>query len=216
MGVVLLPGTAFVELAAHAGTVVGCARVAELTLQAPLVLAGDAAVAVQVRVGVADEHGLRTLTVHSRRAARHTEFDVDDRSWVCHAQGVVDGGDVAPVMDWARVWPPVGAQPVAVEDAYDQFAATGFEYGPVFQGLRAVWRRGQEVFAEVALPDEVSDQAARFGMHPALLDAALHTVLATGIGLDEQSQHQTRLPFTWNAVQTYTPGATALRVRITA
>ena len=135
-------------------------------------------------------HGLRTLTVHSRRAARHTEFDVDDRSWVCHAQGVVDGGDVAPVMDWARVWPPVGAQPVAVEDAYDQFAATGFEYGPVFQGLRAVWRRGQEVFAEVALPDEVSDQAARFGMHPALLDAALHTVLAAGMRLADD--HSTR------------------------
>ncbi len=38
-----------------------------------------------------------------------------------------------------------------------------------------MWRRGEEIFAEVALPDEQREEAARFGLHPALLDAALHT-----------------------------------------
>ena len=47
-----------------------------------------------------------------------------------------------------------------MDDAYDRFAVRGFEYGPVFQGLQAVWRRGQEVFAEVAVArSDRADQA---------------------------------------------------------
>jgi hypothetical protein len=40
--------------------------------------------------------------------------------------------------------------------------------------LRAAWQRGDELFAEVALPH--ADDRARdgFDLHPALLDAALH------------------------------------------
>ncbi|WP_159073754.1 type I polyketide synthase, partial [Streptomyces sp. RTd22] len=45
-GSVLVPGTAFVELAVQAGDQVGCDRVEELTLQAPLVLPEDGAVQV--------------------------------------------------------------------------------------------------------------------------------------------------------------------------
>ena len=82
MGVVLLPGTAFVELAAHAGAVVGCERVEELTLQAPLVLAGDAAVVVQVRVEAPDERGARGLAVYSRGQD-------DGASWVRRGCGCV-------------------------------------------------------------------------------------------------------------------------------
>ena len=37
---------------------------------------------------------------------------------------------------------------------YERLAERGFAYGPVFRGLRAVWRRGDEVFAEVGLPEE--------------------------------------------------------------
>ena len=35
----------------------------------------------------------------------------------------------------------------------------GFEYGPAFQGLRAAWRRGEELFAEVELSSEQRDGA---------------------------------------------------------
>ncbi len=47
-GVVLLPGTAFVELALWAGEEVGCARLEELVLQAPLVIPETGGVALQV------------------------------------------------------------------------------------------------------------------------------------------------------------------------
>ena len=97
---------------------------------------------------------------------------------------------------------------MSIVDVYDQAAGLGLEYGPAFQGLRAVWRRGDEVFAEVALADEQHADAAKFGLHPALLDAALHALFP---GSDAQ---QAKLPFGWTAVSLAAGGATALRVRI--
>ncbi|MFG3244897.1 type I polyketide synthase, partial [Streptomyces sp. NPDC048157] len=81
---------------------------------------------------------------------------------------------------------------------------------PVFRGLRRVWRRGDEVFAEVALPEEVADAADAFGLHPALLDAALHAI---GL-LPRADEEGTRLPFAWSGVTLHAVGARALRVRI--
>ncbi|NBH03978.1 polyketide synthase dehydratase domain-containing protein, partial [Amycolatopsis sp. SID8362] len=51
-------------------------------------------------------------------------------------------------------WPPEGARPVDVEGYYDLLAERGFGYGPAFRGLRAVWRRGDQVFAEIELAAE--------------------------------------------------------------
>ena len=51
LGSVVLPGTAFVEMAAWAGRQAGCDLVDELTLEAPLVLPDQGAVRLQVRVG---------------------------------------------------------------------------------------------------------------------------------------------------------------------
>ncbi|MEZ3183279.1 polyketide synthase dehydratase domain-containing protein, partial [Streptomyces pimonensis] len=104
-------------------------------------------------------------------------------------------------------WPPAGAKVVDLDGFYDQAADAGFGYGPVFQGLRAAWRRGDEVFAEVVLPDGVD--AGGFGLHPALLDAALHAAGLTG-GADGTG----RLPFAWSGVRLHASGARVLRVRL--
>ncbi|HZL48136.1 MAG TPA: type I polyketide synthase, partial [Solirubrobacteraceae bacterium] len=58
-GMVLFPGTAFAELGLAAGRHVGCELLEELTLESPLVFAGDAAVRLQVTVEEADESGAR-------------------------------------------------------------------------------------------------------------------------------------------------------------
>src|SRR4029077_6521863 len=96
---------------------------------------------------------------------------------------------------------------------YEALADRGYGYGPAFRGLRAAWRRGDEVFAEVALPADAAAEAAAFGIHPALLDAALHVAgLAGGDGAKEPSD--ARLPFTWNGVSLRAAGASSLRVRL--
>ncbi|WP_410641659.1 type I polyketide synthase [Amycolatopsis sp. lyj-346] len=202
---VLLPGTAFVDLALHAGEQAGCPVVEELTLQTPLVLDQDDKVTLQVAVAAADESGRRTVSVYSRAAGD------EDGDWTQHATGVLGAGEPASAESLAE-WPPRDAVAVGVDGFYDRLAELGYGYGPVFRGLRAGWRRGEEIFAEVALPESVDVEG--FGIHPALLDAVLHPMgLATPEG-DEQPGGA-GLPFAWTGVSLTAVGATAVRVRIT-
>ncbi|MFE0952730.1 polyketide synthase dehydratase domain-containing protein, partial [Streptomyces mutabilis] len=197
-GMVLFPATGFLELAVRAGDQVGCGRVQELTLTTPLGLDPKDAVAVQVRVGPPDASGGRPLGIHCRPA----DAD-DDAPWTQHATGVLTPGEhVVPFETPA--WPPAGADPVDLTGFYERT-----EYGPLFQGLRGAWTRGDEVFAELELPDR-TDDAALFGLHPALLTAALHAVEY----VDLKDADQGLLPFSWSGVTLHASGATRLRVRI--
>ncbi|MGP9017961.1 SDR family NAD(P)-dependent oxidoreductase [Streptomyces sp. BR1] len=206
MGNVLLPGTAFVELAIRAGDQVGCDLLEELTLEAPLILAPHAAVRLQIVVGAPDAAGRRTLEVYSS-----DQDATADEPWTRHAGGVLAAGAPAPAFDLAA-WPPPGAEAVGVDGLYEHLGLGGFSYGPVFQGLRAAWLHGDDVYAEVALPDDRQSEAALFGLHPALLDAALH---ATFVQPSPDGDQQGRLPFSWRGVSLHAVGAGALRVRLT-
>ncbi|KQV20058.1 hypothetical protein ASC99_21935 [Kitasatospora sp. Root107] len=205
LGNVLLPGTGFVELAVRAGDQVDCGRVEELTLEAPLILAPGGAVALQVVVGAADAAGTRSVSVYSRPEGGA------DQEWTRHANGVLAPEPTAPEFE-LTAWPPPGATEIDVANAYERLTDRGYGYGPVFQGLKAAWRRGDDVFAEVALPAGSHAEAARFGLHPALLDTAMHVdLLLDGTAGDEGD---TLLPFSWNGVSLHAAGANALRVHI--
>ncbi|MGW5641147.1 acyltransferase domain-containing protein, partial [Streptomyces sp. NPDC003832] len=156
-GTVLLPGTAFVELAIRAGDEVGCGHLTELTLQAPLVLPEQGAVQIQVVVGAADsETGEREVSVHSR-----SEDAEPDASWTWHAEGVLGAEAVPQSATDLTVWPPQDAEAQEVSGFYAAAETAGYGYGPAFQGLRAVWRRGGEVFAEVELGESQRAEATR-------------------------------------------------------
>ncbi|MFF4402836.1 SDR family NAD(P)-dependent oxidoreductase, partial [Streptomyces sp. NPDC001480] len=207
-GTVIVPGAACVDMALLAGAEAGCELLRELTLHAPLVVPESGGVDIQVTVGEHDD-GARTVDIHSRPA----EGAGGDAGapWTHHASGIL-ADEAVPAVGFAEQWPPAGAEPVDVTDHYPALAARGYEYGPAFQGLRAAWRRGDsEVLAEVALDEAQHADAAAFGLHPALLDAALH---AAGL-LDGAGETRLRLPFSWSGVGLHAVGATALRVRIT-
>ncbi|MEV7261909.1 type I polyketide synthase, partial [Streptomyces sp. NPDC093937] len=207
-GTVVVPGTALVELALRAGEEVGCDTVEELTLQTPLVLPETGAVQVQIVVGELDAQNLRPIDVYAR-----IEDETIDAPWTCHATGrIVSGTETSEKAADFAVWPPRDVVPVDIAGFYDAMAGRGFDYGPVFQGLRRVWRRGDEVFAEIALPEETASTAQEFGVHPALLDSALHAAAAAA---DEQVDGA-RVPFSWRRVALYAAGATALRVHLTS
>ncbi|WP_406692005.1 SDR family NAD(P)-dependent oxidoreductase [Saccharopolyspora sp. ID03-671] len=199
MGQALVPGAALVELAIRAGDEVGCERVEELTMAAPLVLPEKTALRLQVAVGSPDEAGRRTIAVYSRP-------EDTDAPWTEHASGVLTSEDPQVEADLGE-WPPAGGEPVSLDGCYDGLADAGFDYGPLFQGLRAAWRRDGEVFAEVALPE--GTETGGFGLHPALLDASLHAAFVAETG------GEAGLPFSWTDVSLHATGATELRVRLT-
>ncbi|GFG64843.1 polyketide synthase [Mycobacterium kubicae] len=196
-GVALFPAAGFVELALRAGDEVGCRAVEELTMVTPLVLPSGGA-RIQVVLDAATETGTRAVSVYSSAAQQ-------DSGWTLHAQGLLAGPAVPAAADLS-VWPPAGAQPVDIADAYGVLAARGYEYGMAFRGLRAVWRRESEVFAEVAIPEGLA--VGGFGIHPAVLDAALHAWVAT------EPEPQTVLPFSWQGVSLHAAEASRARVRL--
>ncbi|MEU8383175.1 SDR family NAD(P)-dependent oxidoreductase [Streptosporangium sp. NPDC048865] len=208
-GTVVFPGSGLLELAIRAGDQVGCDRVEELTMAVPLAFGERDAMDVQVSAGAPDASGHREFGVYARPAGAG-----DDEPWTRHAAGVLSGGgreaaDRAEPFD-TGAWPPPGAAALELDGLYERFAEGGFAYGPLFQGLRAAWRRGDEVFAEVVLPERAGDAGA-YGVHPALLDAASHAVPF----LEAAEPEAGRLPFAWGGVHLHAGGATALRVRVT-
>ncbi|MFF7366077.1 SDR family NAD(P)-dependent oxidoreductase [Streptomyces sp. NPDC008125] len=205
---VLFPGTGLVELALCAGAQAGCDVLDELTLHAPLVLPSRGGVQVRVVVGAGDGTGARSVAVHARN-----EDDGADAPWTLHADGALLPEVPAPAPDTAT-WPPQDTTPVELGDFYGQLAAQGYEYGPAFQGLDAVWRRGREIFAEVALPAVAAPDAERYGLHPALFDAALHASLLDGADAVPGDEGTAHLPFAWKSVRLHATGASRLRVRI--
>ncbi|MGW2681454.1 SDR family NAD(P)-dependent oxidoreductase, partial [Streptomyces sp. NPDC001436] len=209
-GRTLLPGTAFVELALHAAAATGSGGLEELGLEAPLVLPPRGAVQLQVRVGPADGSGRRELSLHSRTEG-------EDAPWTRHGTATLTpaAGRPGPApADWAgaAAWPPAGAERVEPEDVYARFSDLGYEYGETFAGIESLWRRSGEVFAEVRLPARVRAGAGPYGVHPALLDAALQPWLAGG--LLDVPDGSVLLPFAWRGATLYATGADALRVRI--
>ncbi|MFE9429337.1 type I polyketide synthase, partial [Kitasatospora sp. NPDC006697] len=200
-GQVVLPGAALVEMALRAGDEAGCARLEELMLESPLLLAEREAVLLQVRVEAADQDGRRALAVHSRNETGNAD------SWTRHAVSVLTAGGAEAGFE-LQAWPPAGAEPVELDGFYDGLAERGYGYGPGFQGLRAAWRREGEVFAEVALPEGLS--AAGFGLHPALLDAVLHALAAGGLVGSEGLL----VPFAWSGVELFASDAVVVRARL--
>ncbi|MFF1606394.1 SDR family NAD(P)-dependent oxidoreductase [Amycolatopsis sp. NPDC058278] len=200
-GVVILPGSGLAELAVRAGDEAGCTALDELIIEAPLVVPAQGAVRVQVALGGPDETGTRAVDVYSQR-------DGGTGSWTRHATGVLSSAPgQAPEFDF-HAWPPADAERIDVETFYSDLAERGYGYGPAFQGLRAVWRRGGDVFAEVALPEDLRKDAGRFGVHPALLDAALQAATVGG------EPGEPVLAFAWNGLVLHAAGASALRVRL--
>ncbi|WP_344447216.1 polyketide synthase dehydratase domain-containing protein, partial [Kitasatospora nipponensis] len=204
LGTAIAPGAALVELAIRAGDEVGAGLLEELVVEAPLVLPEQGALQVQVAVGEPDATGARPVRVHARRG--------EGTAWTRHASGTLlpTPAAAAGSTTQAVAWPPPGAEELPVEEVYQVLAGAGLTYGPAFRGLRAVWRDGEEYYAEAALPPALVADAGRFGLHPALLDAAAQLP-----GLHESADRRHRLPFAYRGVTLHAAGAAELRVRLT-
>ncbi|AWI33196.1 polyketide synthase [Streptomyces tirandamycinicus] len=197
-GEAVVTGAALAELAIRAGDDSGGTALEELTLDEPLVLPRDGALRLQIRVGATDADGRRAVTVHTRPGD-------PGATWVRHAHGVLGTAPLTPpaAADPAP-WPPAGATAVDPDDPYARLTAAGVSYGPRLRGLTGLWQLDGTYFAELRLDDELADTADGFGIHPALLDAALHPVLGSRTSAVR-----------WQGTRLYATGARELRVRVT-
>uniref|UniRef100_UPI0030C68525 type I polyketide synthase n=1 Tax=Streptomyces lonarensis TaxID=700599 RepID=UPI0030C68525 len=84
MGTVILPGTAFIELALHAAVTADLDEIAELVLNAPITFGSRSAALIQMILGPEDRTGGRALTIRSRAETDH--------SWTENATGTLSAG----------------------------------------------------------------------------------------------------------------------------
>ncbi|MET8993450.1 type I polyketide synthase, partial [Nonomuraea wenchangensis] len=201
-GTAILPGTAFVELALRAGDQVGCPAIDELTLHAPLPIPDSDGITLQIILSPPDEDGRHQVGIHSKDDHGH---------WTRHASGTLTPAPAIPA-DLRIAWPPPDAQPLDVTGLYDRLIDHGYGYGPAFHGLTHAWRHGDDLYAEVSLPTDVADPAG-YGVHPALLDAAMHVGMLAGQD-NGQGEAGPLIPFNWSGVSLHAAGATSLRVRL--
>ncbi len=220
MGSSVLPGTAMLDLAWHAGRHCGHPVVGELVLQTPLRLPERGAVRLQLTVTPSERDGAATIAIHSRPEHGGGDRGGEDqaRQWVCHASGTLLAEPDRPRHAFAEglerlgQWPGAQAQPLDLEELEDRLVSSGLEYGPSFQGLRAAWRDGEDLLAEAVLDEREAAQAGSFGVHPALLDAVLHT-LAVLEPPGGEGDGVPRLPFCWNDAMLIGASPQRLRVR---
>jgi acyl transferase domain-containing protein/acyl-CoA synthetase (AMP-forming)/AMP-acid ligase II/NAD(P)-dependent dehydrogenase (short-subunit alcohol dehydrogenase family)/acyl carrier protein len=214
---VLLPASAFVELALTAAAGADPILLEELHLEVPLVL--DEAVDTEVQAVVCDvgADGRRTFRIYARSAEDQLD-GCSGAAWTCHCTGVLGQGP-PPVQETARFaghgWPPRDAEELDVGSLYDELAAVGYRYGPSLRLVSRAFGRPGEVLVELDLHEEQAAEAPRFMIHPALLDGALH-----GLALLRPERRRVAgeltVPVSLGGVRLSQTGAGSLRVRLRA
>jgi thioester reductase-like protein len=182
-GRVVMPGAGLVELlcaaAEHHRDASGYA-LTQLVLKQPLLVPEHAAQRVQV---ILSEGGTRAR-VYSQAV------DAAESDWILNATAHLGAApEPSPQrLDLAELSRrcPEALDP---ERLYDAFSQLGLEYGAAFRGLRRVARGATEVIADVELAPDL--ETSGYGVHPALLDAALQAIAA----LSRDSEPALLLPF---------------------
>lgn len=124
-----------------------------------------------------DEEGGRWLDYEIRSGAAGTQTP--------HARGTVrcsaDAIDAEPV-DLATVDTAIGGANRDPASLYARFESLGLHYGPTMQGIAELRSNGDEVIARLRLPGGADP---RFGLHPAIMDAAMQCTVCLLAGLDD-------------------------------
>lgn len=200
-GRALFPGTGHLDWALSVAQTLGMESVVELSLATPLWLARSGATQVQLSVDAPDARGQRPIAIYSRPEGGL------DTPWVLHAMGILGAREAAhsaPVD--TLVWPPKGAQAIDGSSFYEGQDPERFFLGPEYQALRAAWKTEDAVYAHVVLSDAQAEYAARYSLHPVLLDAALHAL--------EWIHADVYLPLFWQGATIHASGARELWVRM--
>ncbi|WP_394829191.1 type I polyketide synthase [Pendulispora albinea] len=208
---IAFPWAVMVELALAAAERIGLDRLEELTLESPFALPASAVVLVQLAVAPPDAKGRRLLTLYATRE------DAPDAAWTLCARGALGAADERAGSFELRAWPPPGTVPLSLDEGDDGDTA-GLAPPAERHVLRAVYARGDELFAEVELPEAMASEAERFVLHPALLEGASQALVVAGLGDRDPGVHDDAVamtwPAAWNEVAIHAVGASALRVRL--
>ncbi|CAM2010811.1 Type I polyketide synthase [Acanthopleuribacter pedis] len=176
-GMAIVPAALMMELVREVGAQMfdgATPVISELTFGQPFFLNGEQSYLLQLRAERREPHQVAVSLSSSPR---------DENRWVEHATGWVEaeralGTPDAPAAVSGLAGPRTRCRKsLDVEAFYTQQEQHGLFYGPSFRGIRSLQVGENEALAHLQLPAEC-DSDSGYGIHPALLDACLQTLLA--------------------------------------
>lgn len=178
----VLPGVAYVEMVrAAAALALPGDRTRTLEFQdhawiQPVVVDDTFALTVALHDNGEDEDGGHWLEYEIRSEGGSGETPHASGRVRCSAEAI----DAEPV-DLAQVDEAIDGENRDRDALYARFEALGLRYGATMQGIVDLRTDGDEVIARLRLPG-ASDP--RFGLHPAIMDAAMQCTVCLLAGLD--------------------------------
>jgi len=171
LGTVLMPGAAFMEIAAAGARRVGAARIRDFAIELPLAMRAEQTYQLHVAI-VRKSADAWSLVVSSAIV----DTDATD-DWQIHARcslsaspGIAGGG--------ASTSPNgAAATPATTTDVgafYEELKRAGLDYGPSFRSLRTLRVEGAEASGRIVIPSAELHSSKEWLLHPALLDGAFH------------------------------------------
>ena len=193
----ILPGVAYLEMA----------RVAVALARGE---ASQSASAVELRNVV----WLRPLVVE-RETEAHLALDRDadgfdfrvytvrESQEHVHAQGRVVCVDAASdVVDLDALRSACRVETLTADQCYAGFVAAGLGYGPAHRAMTRLWSGERQALARLELPHYLQASANAYGLHPSLLDCALHSIVALEA---QDGERQVKMPFALDSLRYVRP-----------
>ena len=200
------PAAGLIDLVLAAGVLAGCVVIQELVVHSALRLSEQAHTDVQILVQPADPDGRRAFEVHAR-----AEGQRPPSGWTLHAGGVLSAQQaVAPAAP-----PRAVVEAIDPDGFYARLAADGLDCGGLFRSVRGVGcdpARPDVVCAEVELP--AGTDVDGYGIHPALLDAALQPLGVFDRAGADARPAGLRVPLAFAGVKLFATAATRLYVQL--
>jgi myxalamid-type polyketide synthase MxaB len=198
---VVLPATAYVEMALAAGATVLKTKqlvLEDLVIQQALGLTQDNQFLQCILSPQANSSYSLQIFILSTDAAESSGV------WTLHASGKIRlNQDSAPSTIHLADLQTQVTEEISAVTYYQKLRNQGLEYGPSFQGIKQLWRHSQMVLGQICLPQPLLDQNPH-ELHPALLDACFQTV---GAALEDANQQVVYLPIALGSLCLYqTPG----------
>ncbi len=204
---VIVPATAYLEMALAAGTVVFKSDnlvVEDTTIEQALVLPEDDSKTIQLVLNSL-ENSVYSFQIFSLNIGK----DNLEVTWTLHATGKVRLAEKQPEPSQVELASLQAqyTQEVSVSQHYQLFRECGIDYGPGFQAVEQIWRDQGKALSRLQLPEEVNLEKYIYYLHPVLLDASFQ---ALGNILPNDSQQDAYLPVNIARLEIYRRPSTML------
>ncbi|MBW4570590.1 MAG: type I polyketide synthase [Tolypothrix carrinoi HA7290-LM1] len=175
-GVVIVPATAYLEMAFAAGAAVFKSSnlvLENVEIQQVLMLPKDEGKTLQMLLTPQETYGY-SFQIFSLTESQNEEKPI----WTLHAIGKIKRDEAALLPESVDLTALQTQYPeeVSVAEFYQQFQAVGINFGPSFQAVVQIRKRQQEAIGQIRLPEVLHSEVAQYQLHPILLDASSQVI----------------------------------------